>query len=62
MPVDIREQATDNLRFIRGAMERAERVSSASGAGAMAMGVIALCAMGLAASAGSMREELLIWI
>ena len=62
MPVDIREQATDNLRFIRGAMERAERVSSASGAGAMAMGVIALCAMGLAASAGSMRGELLIWI
>lgn len=62
MPIDIREQATENLRFIRGAMERAERVSAASGAGAMAMGVVALSAMGLAAAFEAPREQFLVWI
>jgi hypothetical protein len=62
MPIDIREQATDNLRFIRGAMERAERVSSASGAGAMVMGGIALCTMALAAGLDSLTEQLMLWI
>jgi len=62
MPIDIREQATENLRFIRGAMERAERVSSASGAGGMAMGAIALCAMALAATVDAVQDQLTIWI
>jgi hypothetical protein len=62
MPIDIKEQATENLRFIRGAVERAERVSSASGAGGMAMGGVALCAMALAAGMGSLQDQLLVWI
>jgi hypothetical protein len=62
MPVDIREQATENLRFIRGAMERAERVSSASGVGGIAMGGIALGAMALAANFEVLAEQLLVWI
>ena len=62
MPIDIKEQATENLRFIRGAMERAERMSSASGAGGMAMGAVALCAMALAAGMDSFHDQLLVWI
>lgn len=62
MPIDIREQARDNLRFIRGAMERAERLSSASGAGAMVMGGVALGAMALAAGLDDLAGQLLIWI
>ena len=37
MTISIQDQAEDNLRFIRSAMERAERVSAVSGVGAMAM-------------------------
>lgn len=59
--VDLREQASDNLRFIRGAMERAERVSSVSGIGAMAMGAAALVTMLLAAGADGLRPQLLVW-
>jgi len=62
MPVDIREQATDNLRFIRSAMERAERVSAASGAGGMAMGAVALVAMTIAAGVEPLQVQLLVWI
>ena len=62
MPIDLKDQARDNLRFIRGAMERAERVSSASGAGGMVMGGIAICAMALAAGFENLASQLLIWI
>jgi hypothetical protein len=59
---DIHEQATANLRFIRGAMERAEKVSAASGAAAMAMGGIAVVSMAVAASIPSVRGQLTVWI
>ncbi len=62
MTIDIQEQAEENLRFIRGAMERAERLSAVSGAGAMAMGGIALVAMALAATLEGLAEQLLVWI
>lgn len=62
MPIDIQKHAQDNLRFIRGAMERAERVSAVSGAGSMVMGVIALVAMAVAAAVGTIAEQLMIWI
>lgn len=62
MPIDIQQQAEDNLRFIRGAMERAERVSAVSGVGAMVMGALALVAMALAATFTSLYEQLLVWI
>jgi len=62
MQVDLREQASDNLRFIRGAMERAERVSAASGVGAMVMGVVALLAMSVASGQTSLEAQLTVWI
>ncbi len=62
MPINIQEQAEDNLRFIRSAMERAERVSAVSGAGAMAMGVMALIAMAVSATSDELVGQLVIWI
>ncbi|MGE0623702.1 MAG: hypothetical protein AB7O54_13890 [Pseudomonadales bacterium] len=62
MQVDLREQASDNLRFIRGAMERAGRVSVASGIGAMAMGAVALLAMGVATGQPDLQGQLAVWI
>ncbi len=62
MPIDIKEHATDNLRFIRTAMERAERVSSVSGVGGMLMGFIALCAMAMAATFSALPDQLSVWI
>lgn len=62
MPIDIQEQAEDNLRFIRNAMERAERLSAVSGAGAMAMGAIALLAMAISATFSEPMQQLLVWI
>ena len=62
MPIDIKEQASENLEFIRGAMERAGRVSSASGAGGMVMGAIALGAMALAADREALADQLVVWI
>ena len=62
MPVDIQEQARDNLRFIRSAMERAERVSAVSGVGAMAMGAIALLAMAVSATSTDLIWQLSVWI
>jgi hypothetical protein len=59
--IDIREQASDNLHFIRSAMARAG-ASSVSGAGTMAMGLVALSAMSLAATATDPADELLVWI
>ncbi len=62
MPIDIQEQAEDNLRFIRSAMERAERVSAVSGAGAMAMGALALLAMAVSATSTDLAWQLMVWI
>jgi len=60
--IDIQEHAQDNLRYIRGAMERAERVSAVSGMGVMAMGVIALLAMAVGAVVQDPWLQLLVWI
>ncbi|MEZ5558939.1 MAG: hypothetical protein R3E86_10440 [Pseudomonadales bacterium] len=62
MPIDLREQATENLRFIRNAMERAERISAVSGAGAMAMGGIGLAASALAAPHAELTLQLQVWM
>lgn len=62
MPIDMQEHAQDNLRFIRSAMERAERVSAVSGAGVMAMGVIALVAMAVSATSGDLTWRLTVWV
>ncbi len=62
MKVDLRQQAADNLRFIREHMERAERISAVSGIGAMLMGALALAAMAYAAREPDLDARLLIWI
>ena len=62
MPIDIQEQAQDNLRFIRSAMERAERVSAVSGAGAMVMGALGLIAMAVSATSSDFIWQLYVWI
>lgn len=62
MPTNIKQHAEENLRFIRGAMERAEGVSSVSGIGGMLMGVSALCAMAMAARLPSLSGQLILWV
>lgn len=62
MPVDIKAEAVNNLRFIRGAIERAERVSAVSGLGGLVMGFIALCAMAVASRLPALADQLLVWI
>ena len=62
MTVDIQQHAEDNLRFIRDAMARAERVSAVSGAGAMVMGLVALVTMTVSAGTADAGMRLLVWI
>ena len=45
MRIDIKQQAADNLRFIRETMERADHVSSVSGIGGIVMGLRAVHAL-----------------
>jgi hypothetical protein len=62
MTIELRDTAEANLRFIRGAMERAERNSSVSGLGGMVMGVIALIASAAAAQQAAIDDQLSIWL
>jgi len=62
MAIEIRTTAEENLRFIRGAMERAQRTSSVSGASGIVIGLIALGSAAAAAGASTLSDQLLIWI
>ena len=62
MRIDIKQQAADNLRFIRETMERADHVSSVSGIGGIVMGLIALCAMVVASREPDLLGQLRIWV
>lgn len=55
-------RAEDNLRFIRGAMERAGAFTAVPGRGGAVMGVTALVAAWLAAHSGSEEAWLRIWL
>jgi hypothetical protein len=55
-------RAEDNLRYIRGAMERAGAFTAVPGRGGVLMGVTALAAAWLAARAGSEEAWLRIWV
>jgi hypothetical protein len=59
---DLQAHAFENLRFIRGAMERASSFSAVPGWGQVAMGVSALASAALAARAGSDARWLAVWI
>lgn len=60
-PVDLRDHAVDNLRYIREAMESSGSFTSVPGWGGITMGVSALFAALLAASVLS-NQWLLVWI
>ena len=55
-------RAEDNLRYIRGAMERAGAFTAVPGRGGAVMGATALAAVWLAARAGSEEAWLRIWL
>jgi len=61
-PSDLRDRASDNLSFIRNTMERATAFTGVPGWGGVAMGVTALGAAVLAASAATPRAWLGIWL
>lgn len=60
--VTLHSRAMDNLRFIREAMEGATLFTAVSGAGAMAMGVVALIAAALAPRQPSLSRWLALWL
>lgn len=62
MAVDLQNEAENNLRYIREAMERAERVSALSGIGGMAMGSCAFLATAVASMSPTLPAQLAVWI
>ena len=60
-PVDLRDHAVDNLRYIREAMESSGSFTSVPGWGGIAVGVSALFAALLAASIFA-EQWLAVWI
>jgi hypothetical protein len=59
-PLHVR--ALDNLQFIRDTMERASAFTAISGRGMVAMGVLAICAAGIASGLHSRNEWLATWL
>ncbi|MDH3644034.1 MAG: hypothetical protein OES38_18160, partial [Gammaproteobacteria bacterium] len=62
MPIYLHNEAANNLRYIRSAMQKAEQVSTVSGLGGMLMGALALGGAALAAQSGELRDQLWAWI
>lgn len=60
-PVALHDRAMDNLRFIRETMERAASFTAISGWGVFAVGITALIAAFLAASASTVAGWIMIW-
>lgn len=61
-PAVLHEHAMDNLRFIRNAMERSTVFTSLPGAGALAIGALALAAAWRASFAESVQGWLAVWL
>jgi len=60
-PVELHAHAMDNLRYIRGAMERAGLFTTVPGLGGVLMGSTALAAAWIAGPAGATRRWLSVW-
>jgi len=61
-PVALEAHALENLRYIRGAMERAGRFTAVPGLGGVLMGSTAVAAAWLAASQSSPGRWLVVWM
>lgn len=62
MPIYLHNEAANNLRYIRSAMQKAEQVSTVSGLGGMLMGTLALGGAALAAQSGELSDQLWAWV
>lgn len=62
MPHDLREHASDNLRFIRATLENAGSFTAVPGWGGVWMGVSALAASWLASQQEGRLEWLTVWL
>ena len=60
--VALNERAIESLEFIRTTMARSAPFTAVSGAGGMAMGVLALVAAALARSSSSNEQWLTVWV
>ena len=60
-PIALHDRAMDNLRYIRETMERSGSFTHVSGAGGVAMGIVALIASGFAVTASSEVIWLAVW-
>ena len=60
--VALNERAIESLEFIRTTMARSAPFTAVSGAGGIAMGMLALAAAAIARSASSNEQWLMIWV
>jgi hypothetical protein len=60
--VALNERAIESLEFIRTTIARSAPFTAVSGAGGMAMGVLALVAAALARSSSSNEQWLMVWV
>ena len=60
--VALNERAIESLEFIRTTMARSAPFTAVSGAGGMAMGILALAAAAIARSSSSSEQWLTVWV